>query len=73
MSYMISLPAAGQLQRKLTKSRVGQLYSTFRCGQTAAQLRGHDKDYTERLAHLKARLFEQSRPSWRWGTISAKA
>lgn len=43
---------------------VGQLYSTFRCGQTAAQLRGHDKDYTERLAHLKARLFEQSRLSW---------
>ena len=73
MSYMISLPAAGQLQRKLTKSRLVNSIRLSGCGQTAAQLRGHDKDYTERLAHLKARLFEQSRPSWRWGTISAKA
>lgn len=30
-----------------------------RCGQTAAQLRGHDKDYTERLAHLKALVLVQ--------------
>lgn len=30
-----------------------------RCGQTAAQLRGHEKDYTERLAHLKALVLVQ--------------
>lgn len=28
-------------------------FSVFRCGQMAAQVRGHDKDYPERLAHLK--------------------
>ena len=44
-------------------------FSVFRCGQMAAQVRGHDKDYPERLAHLKVGSMTMKRQElrhWSW-------